>query len=154
MTEPNWLVTLVLAAVLSIPISIGANLLTPRIKDWLDRRNLTNRSKALQRSKIEYDRLKQFHDDPARLQVKAYRTFLSLIADFLFILASIGVVAAFSDAGLRVIMLMVLATLVGLGFVIGIDLDNDLEKLSSFEKTETKLLARIKELETEVAQKK
>lgn len=156
MTEPNWLVTLILAAALSIPISIGANLLTPRIQRWFNRRNWTSRAKALERAQNEYKRLKQLHEEPNVLHVESQIMIaLALGAILLTVFVDLG--AQYSQGPLSDILTQSL-TLFAIFYdafmlIVVFVYIRDLARVRLFDDYERKAIARIAELEKQIAKK-
>lgn len=67
--EPNWIITLLLAAAISIPLSVLANLLTPKVSAWLDKRGLESKGKSLQTLRSDYTRIKSLRENPNALRL-------------------------------------------------------------------------------------
>lgn len=159
MGEINWFVTILIGAMLSIPFSVIANLLTPKIQIWWERRSLSTQGKTLARLKSDYERIKQLHDNSTILQLTVFSWIIKgFIALFLVILIVIIVPLITSTNNLisvvlsviLVLMIPVLATVILWRLMA---LDTDLTRLRHFEKYTADALAQIDSLEKKLAGK-
>ncbi|HLE29989.1 MAG TPA: hypothetical protein VI793_17825 [Anaerolineales bacterium] len=168
MSAENW-VFLMLGALLSIPLSIAANLLTPRFQNWLDRRALSVHGKTLERLKEELHRVRMMNENPKLLYyIIINRVLLTLIAILTcIVLAAFTVLFWLSALGSEVVNMpyvlsilkfslmsvLMLTSLLLLNFVSLRTISNlyalvlDLIRLLNFGNYEKDTLTRIAELE-------
>ena len=88
MPEPNWIVVLLVGAavgaLLSIPLNLVANLVTPGLQDWLVSRSLANKGKQLKRIEQEYARVKELHEDRDLLNLRIAQLVIRLLSYLVF----------------------------------------------------------------------
>jgi len=168
MSEPNWVVTLLLSLVLSIPIGIMSNLLTPRIKNWFAKRATSIRGKRIEELRKEYELAKQLHDKPELLnQIVAREIIESIIklaagSLFFFLVYArliVGSSQLFVDskgnitpstiAGDLSFLLFIAIVFISITYVTNSlsGLSRTLSRVIDFEAYEKAVLAQIKELE-------
>jgi flagellar biosynthesis protein FlhB len=165
--EVNWIITLLIGSLLSIPISVLANLMTPVFQKWFEKQAGSVRNKSLARLKREYERVKNFREQPTLLQlaVNEYLIRGIILICALVIGVTYFVIVYFIDnmpslnnaLGSEIIKsgsffmssIIWLFTMVFiLTFISGLfDLLSDYSRLKQFDKFEKKSLARISELE-------
>lgn len=72
MKDINWLLTILIASILSIPFQILTNLLTPKIQKFLEKRSISSKGKSLKQIKDDYNRIKELHDNPHLMELQTY----------------------------------------------------------------------------------
>lgn len=165
--EVNWITTLLIGSLLSIPISVLANLLTPVFQKWFERQAGSVRNKSLIQLKKEYERVKIFREQPAQLQLKVNEYLVKgmLLIVILVIGIAYFVITYFVDnlsslntaPGVEMVKygcvfasvtIWLFAMVFILTFVFDlIDLLSDYSRLKQFDEYEKKTLERIEELE-------
>jgi hypothetical protein len=96
MGEINWLITLLVGALLSIPIGIIANLLSRPFEGWLSKQALMSKGKSVARLKKDYERIKNYHENPLYFQlIVNQRSVRSSVAQLSFILTVFLVVVIY-----------------------------------------------------------
>jgi hypothetical protein len=87
----DWL-SIILSAVIAIPLSIYANMLTPRVQKWLERRALRIQGKTLKRLQEEYERARELKDRPQRaIYLLATAVLVGIV--FIFVAVFVGYLA-------------------------------------------------------------
>jgi len=167
--EANWTTTLIIGSILSIPISILANLMTPTFQKWFDKRARTAYSKSLTQLKKEFDEIKMFREQPNSFQFvineylikgvlvlcslalgTAYFAALYVYKTFPINVPSLQSVIEISLATISMILWLFLIIFI-LSMVNGlIDLLRKFSRLKQFEKYENATTTRIQELETSI----
>ena len=160
--DVNWTVTILVGAALSFPVGILANLLTPRVQDWLVERSITSRGKTLERLTAEYERLCRLRDHPSRLWLRATQLVLLSLGSILtvilvatYILFAYTVLTNLVSSPFRelftqvapVLFYILVPILATLGCLAIITFLRDITQLLEFEEYEKRILARIAELE-------
>jgi hypothetical protein len=165
--EANWVSTLIIGAILSIPISILANIMTPTFQKWFDKRARTAYSKSLAELKKEYEQIKIFKEKPASFQFvineflikgvivlcllglgMAYFMLLYIFDNF-----HLGIPLVQADTVKNILgLLSTIAWLLVLAFMASImngliNLLSKYSRLKQFEKYENETLTKMKELE-------
>lgn len=92
MGEINWVLSLFIGAILSIPVGVLTNLLTPAIQDKFEKNALSTNKKKLERLKKERNEVKELHDNPLLFSVKTARFTLSGLATIVISIAVILVI--------------------------------------------------------------
>jgi len=170
MSEVNWLVTLLIGAIVSIPLSIFANLFTPQIQKWVDGLFVSNRGKTLGSLRKEYNEIKELRADPQRTQLLVFWQILSYILSifielFLLIPIIVGMWVGVSSTNLilsgNIFFMVAIAIALGLIFlaftVILLTTINSalswmrrIYFLTHYKEYELKITNRISELEKKV----
>jgi hypothetical protein len=160
----NWTVTLLLGAVLSIPFGILANLLTPRVQDWLVKRSLTSRGKTLARLKQEYEGICKLRDDSSLLGLRTTQMIFMALGTFFGIILILALMPVFYVLGTssmpfpahemvtQVFLAIVYAFVLFFALVVFLSIYgfyDDILRLLEFEEYKRKTLTRIAELERE-----
>lgn len=147
MNEPNWIITLAIALILSIPISLLTNLQTPKLQDWLEARSLVSKGKKLKRLEEEYHRILGFRNNPHSLYLSALSLILLVLKGFAFIALydySVSLSGLSSNFGL---LLNILPFLIFIFMIRAIDtLRWDVNKLRRFNEYEPIVLEEIERL--------
>lgn len=150
MSEVNWLTSLAIGALLSIPISIFANLSTPKIQNWLDKRALSTRGKRLEQLKKEHSQVLLLHNNQSLLQLTISRAIIDTLARLFFIVVAIPMLAFSPDGVGKTTIFGVLA--VGALFFSDRlrDLARNLTRLIDFDDYDEEITRKIAELEKNV----
>jgi hypothetical protein len=148
MGEVNWVVSLTIGLFLSIPISIIANLLTPRIQNWLDKRAVSTRGKRLEQLKREHNHVVALRNDPSLLQLTVSRAIVDALARLFFLVVAFPILSSLlSDQSWGTVILG-LFTLFALLFSDRLnDLVRNLTRLIEFDKYDRETAAKIAEFE-------
>jgi len=149
MGEVNWIATLLLGLLLSVPFSILSNLWTPRVQHWLSMRSLSSRNKKLKRLKEEYERIKTFHDNPTHLYLTVAKTVIDTLGRIFVLIIFIPVLqAVISVKDFVGVIVWGIFLILALAFGDTLsELRDDIKKIGGFEKYEKDALASINELE-------
>ena len=171
MGEINWVVTILLGALISIPFGIFANLLTRRFEGWLGKQAISFKGKSLARIMKEYNRIKAYKDTPTLIQLKVnFFVIRSLLTLNFFMLAVILSGVAFfiirfgttSDNLNAIIGLLMLASF---SFVLlttvyafislytSGNLEEDMSRLEKFDEYEKQALSNVEALKKAAEEK-
>ena len=175
MGEINWIATLFLGALLSIPFGIVANLLSRPAENWLTQQAITSRSKSITRIKEEYQRAKDLHEDPMKLQLvinkRVVSSFFSILAFIITIFFTLLLYFAYSYRTVLnipaaqstllfgffsfFIALIAFLTMVHalLGLLLLQSASNDITRAIEFDTYEQQALSELKKLENTLARK-
>ena len=169
MGEINWLTTLLIGALLSIPFGIIANLLSRRFEGWLSKQAIMSKGKSIARLKKDYERIKNYHENPLHFQlIVNQRNVRSSLAQLSFMLTVFFIVGtylsnsnkAFLPIGFPIVffvrLLILLTSIVGflsmlltlLSYFSVSYLDDDISRVIEFDEYEKTTLARIENLES------
>lgn len=83
MGEINWVVSLLIGVIISIPIGIFTNIMTPIIQDKIEKATLSTQKKSLERLRKEFSEVKELHDDPNLFSVNTAKFLFSGIRTIL-----------------------------------------------------------------------
>jgi len=170
MGEINWLITLLLGALLSIPFGIIANILSRPFEGWLSKQAIMSKGKSVARLKKDYERIKNYHENPLYFQlIVSKRNTRSTLASFSFIMTALfaaGIYLLNSNEGIFISTKLPISTLVSLltiltlilGFLSMLlvflnyflmnSLDDDISRVINFDEYEKTTVARIEKLES------
>lgn len=168
MDKINWVVTLIVSLILSLPVGVLANLWTPRIQDWLVKRALSSRSKVISRLTYEYSRVKNLQANRSNLLLKIATVFLVTMIAFFSTLLFIAYLCVliylhvspsygnllikfpfYSRVELIVILVLFICSLI-INYIVLIwitELAQDIIRLRQFKSYEKRILDRIAKLE-------
>jgi hypothetical protein len=154
MNEVNWLLSLAVGLILSVPFGIATNLLTPRIQELLERQTITARGKTVARLKADYERIKRLHDDPTLLQLTMALYIMRGVAFLVFFIPSLFVIQLSADSTTKlllygVIMLAAYTTGFGTNKIV-----SDITRLTRFGEYEREVQNRIAQLESNLTKPK
>lgn len=159
MDQSSWIAGLIIGALLSIPLSILANLITPRVQEYIERRAIFSRSKSLYNLKTEHERIKQLQANPALLNVIAHRQVVAALSGLYSVMSILLLIwlgltflhelRPFFEvfSGIAIFVLAIGSSVIQSRLS---RLTDDLIRLSRFEKYEAEMEARIKRLENDL----
>lgn len=164
MGEVNWLVSIIIGAVISVPVGILTNLLTPKIQDFIEKNTLSTQSIKVNRLRIEYEKVKELHDKPQLLSIKVssnvVRALLTILVSFfcgltVFFLEVINnQTKTFEFSAFGNVPFLFLADFIVIGLSLVIlqseinqlfEFVKDLIKLSNFEKYQKESMLKLEE---------
>jgi ABC-type multidrug transport system fused ATPase/permease subunit len=148
MGEVNWALSLLIGLVFSIPVGIFANLLTPRVQEWLERRAITTHGKTLARLKSDYERIKNLHSNGVLLQLVMTRYVVRSVAFLVFFVPGLFAIQFLENPTTKFLLY---ALIFFAAYITGFTSDNivsDITRLIRFEEYESQVLAQISQLES------
>jgi hypothetical protein len=93
MGEINWLLTILVGAIISIPFSVLSNFLTPIIQEKMEKSALSTKEKKLTRLQKEFKETKELYDKPHLFSAKVAQKSLGGLSIVMFSLSAIIIVA-------------------------------------------------------------
>ena len=168
--EVNWVTTLIIGSLLSIPLSILANIMTPTFQKWFNKRTRTARTKSLADLKKEYEQTKTFKEQPAVFQFATNEYLikgmivLCLLAlgtsyfALFYAVDSLSNVFSFLQTDIIKLLLALISAVVWLLMLVFmasminglLDLWVKYSRIKQFEKYEKEILAKIQEIEKNI----
>jgi len=139
MDVSNWLLTILIGALLSIPIGIATNLFTPKLVEILNRSAKASHNKKLATLKKEYEFIQRLHDNEklflhtaARDFVLVFLSLMTLTAIGLVILAfQLGKEVTLQYENILLLMQLVFGILASLALSVGLYLMNGLYNITA-----------------------
>ncbi len=178
MGEINWIVTLLLGAVLSIPFGMAANYLSRHTENWLAQKEIISRKNSIAQIKEDYERVKLFHENPTKLQLHVSKHIIGSLLAILTLIATISFITIlylaysygsamkipllseilfqfrfFLGSGLIILATLMVLLLTSVLSTLG-TVENDIKRVINFDKYEKQTLDEIKKHESSTTRKK
>ncbi|WKZ39995.1 MAG: hypothetical protein QY328_17185 [Anaerolineales bacterium] len=155
MGEVNWIASLLIGVIISIPIGILTNILTPIIQDKIEKATLSTQTKKLERLRREFNTVQELHETPnlflttlAKNLISALRTILLSIA-IIFIVLGFFILNEYFEVNIRsLVVLIAIYFLVVFGeYNQAGKFTDTILRLLNYEKYKVDIASQISELE-------